>query len=82
MKHTLHFKFQGYSKVQFFLGTLLGSVRLCSQSNISGANGNQHLQIEKHMIVSVRSNLPQKSSAVLSEPKFGPPNKKFLDPPV
>ena len=28
-----------------------------------------------------RSNLPQKSS-VLSEPKFGPPNKKFLDPPL
>ena len=32
-----------------------------------------------------RSNLPQKSSTVLSEPKFGPPpppNKKFLDLPL
>ena len=35
-----------------------------------------------------RSNLPQKSSTILSEPKFGPtppplpPNKKFLDPPL
>ena len=34
-----------------------------------------------------RSNLPQKSSTVLSEPKFGPPppaapNQTFLDPPL
>ena len=35
-----------------------------------------------------RSNFPQKSSTILSEPKFGPtpppptPNKKFLDPPL
>jgi len=29
-----------------------------------------------------RSNLPQKSPAVLSEPKFEPPNEKFLDPPL
>ena len=27
-----------------------------------------------------RSNLPQKSPTVLYEPKFGPPNQKFLDP--
>jgi len=29
-----------------------------------------------------RSNLPQKSPAVLSEPKFGPANQNFLDPPL
>ena len=29
-----------------------------------------------------RSNLPQKGPTVLSEPKFGPPNQKFLDPPL
>ena len=30
----------------------------------------------------VRSNLRQKRSKVLSEPKFGPPSQKFLDPPL
>ena len=40
------------------------------------------VQIEKHVIVSGSSNLPQKSSTVLSEPKFGSPNQKFLDPPL
>ena len=40
------------------------------------------VQIEKHVVVSVSSNLPEKSSTVLSEPKFGPPNQKFLDPPL
>ena len=31
-----------------------------------------------------RSDLPQKSPTVLSEPKFGPPppHQKFLDPPL
>ena len=55
------------------LGTLLWSVRLRSQNSISRANGERRSQIEKHVVVSVRSNLPQKSSTVLSEPKFGPP---------
>ena len=64
------------------LGTLLWSVRPRSQSSISRTNGDRRSQIEKHVVVSVRSNLPQKSSTVLSEPKFGPPNKKFLDPPL
>ena len=32
--------------------------------------------------VFVRSNLQQKSSTVLSEPKIGPPSQKFLDPPL
>ena len=44
-----------------FLGTLLWSVCLCSQSSISRANGDRRSQIEKHAVVSVRSNLPQKS---------------------
>ena len=37
-----------------------------------------------YMVVSVRSNLPQKSSTVLSEPKLDPPppNEKFVDPPL
>ena len=33
----------------------------------------QRSQIENHVVVSVRSDLQQKSSTVLSEPKFGPP---------
>ena len=37
------------------------------------ADGDQRSQIKKHVVVSVRSNLPQKSLTVLSEPKFGPP---------
>ena len=43
------------------------------RSSISRANGNQRSQIEKHVTVSVKCDLPQKSSTVLSEPKFGPP---------
>ena len=58
------------------LGTLSN---LC----ISRANGNWLSQIEKHVVVSAfsvtsgrgvgKSNLPQKRSTVLSEPKCGPP---------
>ena len=55
---------------------------LCLQSSSSCANSNLRLPIEKHVVISVRSNLPQKSSTVLSEPKFGPPNPKFLDLPL
>ena len=69
----LIFNFHGYSNMQLFLGTLIWSVRLCSQSSISRADGDQRSQIKKHVVVSVRSNLPQKSLTVLSEPKFGPP---------
>ena len=37
------------------------------------------VQIEKHVIFSMSSNLPQKSSTVQSlDPR--PPNQKFLDP--
>ena len=43
------------------------------RSSISRANGDQRSQIEKHVAVSVKSDLPQKSSTVLSEPKSGPP---------
>ena len=88
MKHALHFATKLNSRdVQkcIFWGTLLWSVRLCSQSSNSRANSDRRSQIEKHVAVSVRNNLPQKSSTVLSEPKFGPsppPNKKFLDPPL
>ena len=41
-------------------------------------NSDRCSQFEKHIIVSVRSKLPQKCSTVLSEPKFGPPNNKSL----
>ena len=37
------------------LGTLLWSVRLCSQSSISRVNGNWLSQIEKHVVVSASS---------------------------
>ena len=78
-------KFQGYWKMQLFWDTL----RLCSQSSISRANGDRRSQIEKHVVVSAfsatggrgcggvglwgRRNLPQKNSTVLSETKFGHP---------
>ena len=56
---------------------------LCLQTlSISRANGDWCPQIEKHMATSVRGNLPQKSSTVLSEPKYRPPNSKFLDSPL
>ena len=45
--------------------------------SISRANGERRSQIEKHVVVSVRSNLPLKISTVLSEPKFGPPQSKI-----
>ena len=51
--------------MSLFLGTLEWSVRL-------GATGDRRSQLEKHVAVCVRSNLPQKSSTVLCEPKFGP----------
>ena len=53
-------KFQGYYKMWFFSDTLLWSVHLWSQSSISRANGDRRLQIEKHVVLSVRSNLPRK----------------------
>ena len=44
--------------------------------------GDWRSQIEKQVVVSVRSNLPQKSPTVPFEPKFGPPtNKKIPRPP-
>ena len=78
MKRALHFPTRLNSRdIQkcniLFLRTLLLSVRLSSQSSISGAHGDRRSQIEKHVVFSVRSNLPSKCSAVLSEPKFGPP---------
>ena len=55
----------------------------CSQRGISRANGDWHSQIEKHVVVSLRSDLPPKRSTVLSEPKFvSPPGEKFLDLPL
>ena len=48
-------KFQGYSKMWLFLGTLIWSVHLCSQSSISRANGDRRSQIEKRLVVSAFS---------------------------
>ena len=78
MKRALHFPTRLNSRdIQkcniLFLRTLLLSVRLSSQSSISRAHGDRRSQIEKHVVFSVRSNLPSKCSAVLSEPKSGPP---------
>ena len=54
--------------------------RLVMESSISRAIGGLRSAIEKHVVISVRSNLLKNSSTVLSEPKSGPPNPKFLDP--
>ena len=54
--------------MSLFLGTLEWSVRL-------RATGDRRSQLEKHVAVSVRSNMPQKSSTFLSEPKCGLPIK-------
>ena len=54
---------------------------ICSQNSFSRANGDRRSLIEKHVVVFVRSNLPQKLSTVLSELEFVPPlpNQNFLD---
>ena len=52
---------------------------LSLQSSISGTNGDWRSQIEKHVVISVRSNLAQKSSTDRSEPKFGGANPAILD---
>ena len=51
---------------------------LSLQSSISGANGDWRSQIEKQVVISVRSNLAQKSSTDRSEPKFGGANPAIL----
>ena len=50
--------------------------------NCSPLLAKQSLPREKHVAFFVRSNLRQKRSTVLSEPKFGPPSQKFQDPPL
>ena len=40
--------------------------------------GDWRSQIEKHVVVSVRGNLPQKSPTVPFEPNFGPPTNKKI----
>ena len=87
MKRALHFSTKLNSRdIKKCNGFLVPSYDLFasvfSQSSISRANGDRRSEIEKHVVVSVRSDLPQKSSTVLSEPKFGPPNQIFLDPPL
>ena len=48
-------KFQWYSKMELFFGTLLWSVHLCSQSCISRAIGDRCSKIEKNVVVSAFS---------------------------
>ena len=58
-------------------------VRLRSQNSISRANGDRRSQIEKHVVVSVRSNLPQKVQQSFLNQSLDPaPNQKFLDLPL
>ena len=94
---TLTGSYTTFELVDFFLLTLhfatklnsrdiqkcntLWFVRLCSQSSISCANS-----ARVHRLRNTWSSLWEvichnKSSTVLSEPKFGPSNQKFLDPP-
>ena len=54
MKRVLYFTTKLNSR-DIQLGTLLWSVRLCSQSSISRANGDWLSQIEKHVVVSAFS---------------------------
>ena len=66
------------TRVAFCILSMFASARKA----VYRANGDGRSQLEKQVVVSVRSNLPQKSSTVLSAPKFGPPNQTFLDPPL
>ena len=78
MELTLHFATKLNSRdIQSV--TLLWFVRLCSQSSISRANS-----ARVHRLRNTWSSLWEvichnKSSKFFSEPKFGPPNQKFLD---
>ena len=61
-----------YEGNKTFLAFLLRARGLNNQWRIQ-----RRSQIEKLVVVSVRSNLPQKSSTLLSEPKFGLPQSIF-----
>ena len=78
MEHAIA-KFQGYSKV--LLSMICFGV--CLQSSISRANNDRRSQIEKRVVVSVRSNynLPQKKFSSPFWTKVWTPNQKFLAPP-
>ena len=76
MKHALHFTVKINSrdiqKCDCFWVPSYDLFPFCSR-----ANGDRRSQVEKHVVFSVRSNLPYKSSTVLSEPKFGPLQSKI-----
>ena len=86
MKRALHFATKpNYMDIQFYYyyyfflgggGTLLWSVHLCSQNSFSRDNDDLRSLIEKHVVVFVKGNLPQKSSKSLSELKLPPPPPK------
>ena len=61
-----------YDGNKTFLAFLLRARGLNNQWRIQ-----RRSQIEKLVVVSVRSNLPQKSSTLLSEPEFGLPQSTF-----
>ena len=89
MKHALHFatklNSRDIQKCNCFWVPSYDLFAFARKAVFSAGNGDRRSQIEKHVAVSVRNNLPLKSSTVLSEPKFGsppPPNQKFLDPPL
>ena len=76
MKRALHFPIKLNSRDTKKCNFFEYPPMICSpllESIISRAHGDRRSQIEKHVVFSVRSNLPSKCSTVLSEPKFGPP---------
>ena len=77
MKHALHFatklNSRDIQKCNCFWVPSYDLFAFARKAVFPAGNGDRRSQIEKHVAVSVRNNLPLKSSTVLSEPKFGSP---------
>ena len=66
-----------------FFGASCDLFASAPQNSISRANGDRRSQIEKHVVVSVRSNLPQKVQQSFLNQSLDPaPNQKFLYLPL
>ena len=76
MKHVLHFvtklNSRDIQKCNCFWVPSYDLFAFARKAVFLEGNGDRRSQIEKRVAVSVRNNLRQKSSTVLSEPKFGP----------